>query len=74
MSCTTVSASALAVVWVLEEEEQTRDKYLYVAEMTKSQKEIIAFLEEKTRKKVEREMKSMEDAERASKKFVEKSV
>ena len=51
VSCTTVSTSALAVVRVLEEKEETRDRYLYVAEMKKSQNEIIAFLE-KTGEKV----------------------
>lgn len=67
VSCTTVGTSALAVVRVLEKEEETRDRYLYVAEMTKSQNEIIVFLEEKKGRKFERETRSTEEAERASK-------
>ena len=61
VSCTTVGTSAQAVVRVLEKEE-TKDRYLYVTEMAKSQNEIIEFLRGKTGR-------STEEAERMSKRL-----
>lgn len=73
VNCTTVGTSALAVFRALEKEEEMRDRYLYVAEMTMSQNEIIAFLEEKTEKKFAREEKSTEEAERRSRELWKKA-